>query len=153
VANTSVKRIVVGTNAAGRSALESTTSVPIVEFDPAGGPGGERVWAADVWITPRAHPTVNEGPVERAWELEPPEGGTVWRVVYFPAHSQGTELHKTQTIDVALVLQGRVWCVLEEGGVEVGPGDWVVQRGTVHAWDNRYDEGCLMAVALVSARA
>jgi len=34
------------------------------------------------------------------------------------------------------VLDGPVELVLDEGAVVVQPGDWVVQRGTRHAWRN-----------------
>jgi mannose-6-phosphate isomerase-like protein (cupin superfamily) len=43
-------------------------------------------------------------------------------------------MHTTQTIDFVQVLEGRVALVLDEGTVELGPGDCVVQQATPHAW-------------------
>jgi hypothetical protein len=43
-------------------------------------------------------------------------------------------MHRTQTIDFVLVLEGRLELVLDEGTVELGPGDTVIQQATTHAW-------------------
>ena len=36
--------------------------------------------------------------------------------------------------------------------VTMGPGDVMVQRGTNHAWINRYDEVCRMVFVLIDAK-
>ncbi len=43
-------------------------------------------------------------------------------------------MHRTPTIDLVLVLEGRLELVLDEGTVELGPGDTVVQQAAAHAW-------------------
>ena len=61
-------------------------------------------------------------------------------------------LHRTDTVDLILVLSGETW--LEVGGQEVrlGPGDCVVQGGVEHAWSNRGDGPCVICAVMISAR-
>ena len=43
-------------------------------------------------------------------------------------------MHKTETIDYIIVLQGEVTLVLDESETELKPMDVVIQRGTNHGW-------------------
>ena len=61
-------------------------------------------------------------------------------------------MHTTDTVDFDLVVSGEVWLELDDGAeVRLRPGDCVVQNGTRHAWRNKSDQPCLIAVALVGA--
>ena len=46
-------------------------------------------------------------------------------------------MHRTQTVDYALVLEGEITLVLDEEEVLMKTGDFLVERGTNHAWANR----------------
>jgi mannose-6-phosphate isomerase-like protein (cupin superfamily) len=62
-------------------------------------------------------------------------------------------MHTTDTVDFDLVISGEVWLELDDGAeVLLGAGDCVIQNGTRHAWRNRSDEPCVIAVALLGAR-
>jgi quercetin dioxygenase-like cupin family protein len=62
-------------------------------------------------------------------------------------------MHTTDTIDYEVVISGEVWLELDDGAeVHLHPGDTVVQNGTRHAWHNKTDEPCVLAVALIGAR-
>jgi len=52
-------------------------------------------------------------------------------------------MHATDTIDYLIILSGKVTLVLEEGEADLGPGDFVVDRGVVHGWRNPHDEPCV----------
>ena len=39
---------------------------------------------------------------------------------------------------------------MEDGEVHLKPGDVVIQRGTLHNWNNRGTEPCVMAFILVA---
>lgn len=65
--------------------------------------------------------------------------------------SRHPAMHQTPTIDYIVVLAGRLSMLLDEGEVELGPHDVVVQRGTNHAWINRSEEPALLAAVLISA--
>lgn len=51
---------------------------------------------------------------------------------YDPARGPG--MHRTNTVDVLMVVTGTPVLALEAEQVTPGPGDWVVQRATWHAW-------------------
>jgi mannose-6-phosphate isomerase-like protein (cupin superfamily) len=47
-------------------------------------------------------------------------------------------MHKTNTVDYAVVFEGEMWLELDEGKtVHLNKGDVVVQNGTRHAWRNK----------------
>jgi len=59
-------------------------------------------------------------------------------------------MHKTQTVDYGIVLQGEVHLLLDEDEtVTLRKGDLLVQQGTVHAWSNRGTNPCIIAFILV----
>ena len=60
-------------------------------------------------------------------------------------------MHKTDTVDFAIVLSGEIWALLDEGETLLRAGNTLVQRGTNHAWSNRSAQPCLVAFILVSA--
>jgi quercetin dioxygenase-like cupin family protein len=68
-----------------------------------------------------------------------------------PARHPG--MHKTDTVDYALVLDGEIWALMDEGETLLRAGDCLVQRGTNHAWSNRSDRVCRVAFILVNAEA
>ncbi|HXI88309.1 MAG TPA: cupin domain-containing protein [Parvularculaceae bacterium] len=61
-------------------------------------------------------------------------------------------MHKTDTLDVIVVVKGEVDLLLDEGEARsLKPGDVVVQRATNHAWVNRGKETALLVAALINA--
>lgn len=60
-------------------------------------------------------------------------------------------LHRSETLDYALVLKGEVWHLTETDEVLLKQGDVLVQRGTYHAWSNRSKQPVLLAVVLRDA--
>jgi mannose-6-phosphate isomerase-like protein (cupin superfamily) len=108
--------------------------------------------------------------------VEPPPGGTIFRVVEFPpesaraaagdnrqilaelglaAHAGGEahrSMHRTRTLDYCVVIRGEIDMILEDGEVHLAAGDVLVQQGTLHAFINRSDAPCLIAAVLVDAR-
>ena len=46
-------------------------------------------------------------------------------------------MHRTQTVDYAVVLEGELTMLLDDEDVVLKAGDVVIQRGTNHAWSNR----------------
>ena len=109
--------------------------------------------------------------------LQPPEGGSVFRVVEFEPEDpevmktldgkaafaemgasaaivEGAGhpfMHRTNSLDYAIVLSGEITMMLDDSDVHLKAGDVVVQRGTNHAWANRGKEPCRIAFILVDA--
>jgi len=59
--------------------------------------------------------------------------------------------HKTRTLDYAIVLDGEIYAMMDEGECLLKPGDVLVQRGTNHAWSNRTDAPAYLAFVLIDA--
>jgi mannose-6-phosphate isomerase-like protein (cupin superfamily) len=58
-------------------------------------------------------------------------------------------MHRTESVDYGVVIEGEMTLVLDKGEVLLKPGSVVVQRGTNHAWANRSGKPCRMLFVLV----
>ena len=132
----SVRRVITGHNADGKSCVLVDAPAPnAMEME---GMAGLQV--TDLWETKGA-PADNSGSADNAdrpIKLEPPENGSVFRVVDFPpdalyksradakegfdsigaGHAVDTGsadpmMHTTATTDYAIVLEGEVWAVMD----------------------------------------
>ena len=61
-------------------------------------------------------------------------------------------MHRTQTVDYAVILDGELTMILDEGDVVLKQGDIVVQRGTSHSWANRSDKPCKILFVLIDGQ-
>ncbi len=61
-------------------------------------------------------------------------------------------MHRTETIDYAVVLEGEITLLLDDTDVQLKAGDVVIQRGTNHAWSNRSGKPCRMLYILIDGR-
>jgi mannose-6-phosphate isomerase-like protein (cupin superfamily) len=112
--------------------------------------------------------------------IAPPAGGTIFRVVEFAAPKEviadfetrlkiiqglgvapegpsrerprDPGMHRTRTIDYAVILSGEIDMLLDDSEVHLKAGDVVVQRGTNHAWVNRGSAPCQVAFILIDAK-
>lgn len=106
-----------------------------------------------VWVTPTVPVDLNagtDGVLEASKTLH---GGSVIRIVDMLPGGQ-SPLHRSFSIDYGIVLWGNLELELDGGAVvPLGPGDVVVQRGTMHLWRNPSpDTVCRIAFVLVEAR-
>jgi mannose-6-phosphate isomerase-like protein (cupin superfamily) len=63
-------------------------------------------------------------------------------------------MHKTNTVDYAVVYDGEIWLELDDGEtLHLQRGDMVVQNGTRHAWRNKGTKPVTMLFFLNGARA
>ena len=58
-------------------------------------------------------------------------------------------MHRTETVDYGIVLEGEVTLILDVGETLVRAGDIVIQRGTNHGWANRSGRHCRIAFILI----
>ena len=58
-------------------------------------------------------------------------------------------MHRTETVDYGIVLDGQIVLIMDEGETTVRAGDIIVQRGTNHGWANRSDRMCRIAFVLI----
>ncbi len=108
--------------------------------DDAFGPGPETV--------PRTlHPT--DSP-----QLEPDLGGANFHFVALPPTTADSppRWHRTETVDMNVLLGGELVLMLDKEETTLGPGDVVIQRNTNHAWKNPTGAPVYWAAVLVPIR-
>lgn len=81
----------------------------------------------------------------------PPANGTRFSVIDFPPGGPAT-MHRTETIDYAIIVSGEIDMDMDGSSVHLKAGDIVIQRGTNHAWANRGTETCRVAVVLIDGK-
>ncbi|MFL6807025.1 MAG: cupin domain-containing protein [Xanthobacteraceae bacterium] len=81
----------------------------------------------------------------------PPANGTRFAVIDFPPGNQ-PRMHRTETIDYVIVLEGEIEMDMDEQTVKLKAGDVMVQRGTNHAWANRSNARARVAFVLIDAK-
>jgi hypothetical protein len=140
--------VVTGHDAAGRS-VKLSDGLPSQNHSMQ----GEAVGAdfIEIWNTPDAVPTLTSQPAAeptaRPFAIMPATGHLMRIIEIYPPSMGGkrTVMHRTRTLDYAVVIEGEVVLVLDDGETVLGPGSVVVQRGTDHAWENRSDAVTRMA--------
>lgn len=80
----------------------------------------------------------------------PPARGTRFTVIDFPPGNT-PHMHRTETIDYVLVLEGEIEMDMDQSTVKMKAGDIMVQRGTNHAWANRSNARARVAFVLMDA--
>jgi len=61
-------------------------------------------------------------------------------------------MHRTESIDYGIVLDGEITLIMDEGETTVRAGDIVIQRGTNHGWANRSGRNCRIAFILIDGK-
>jgi mannose-6-phosphate isomerase-like protein (cupin superfamily) len=61
-------------------------------------------------------------------------------------------MHRTKTIDYALIMSGEIDMLLDDSEIHLKAGDVVIQRGTNHAWVNRGNQPCQVAFVMLDAK-
>jgi quercetin dioxygenase-like cupin family protein len=77
-------------------------------------------------------------------------GGSVFRLVEFLPGAD-PRVHRTDSIDYAVVMTGEIDMELDDTVVHLNAGDVLVQRATVHNWVNNGTEPCVIAFILVAS--
>jgi mannose-6-phosphate isomerase-like protein (cupin superfamily) len=167
-----VRRIVTGHNSAGQA--DVTFDGPPTNIREL--PGWPGLFVNELWVTEEA-PANTTGEEDRALRPirhDPPAQGTIFRVIEIPPEkglrieaaatfealrsgnlptaehkARHPGMHRTDSIDYVLVISGECQMVLDACEVTVRRGDCIVQRATSHAWVNRSDAPCVIAVVLI----
>jgi len=146
------RRIVTGHDKSGKSIAVSDGAPPNGLKIPDRGLTFYEIWNTDDGPAPimATEPESTNRPVE----LGPKPRGTVIRLLDFlPGFSQKAGvspfMHRTETIDYGIVLEGEICLILADSEFQLKAGDVVVQRGTDHAWENRSGKLARMAFVLI----
>ena len=143
-----IRRVVTTHDPAGKTVLLTDDRLALPSF-----PGGKAKGAV-VWTTGTV-PADNIADVQGAKRAAGMslKGGSVLRITEF-GPGFVSPMHRTLSIDYAVVLSGTLELVLDSGqAVKLWPGDTLIQRGTNHAWRNPSpDLPCRIMVAMIEAR-
>ena len=139
------RRVVTGHDPHGVSVFASDGPVPVTRTAPDGALFHE-VWATAA--TPAPLDADAPDPTLSALSVPPGPGGTKIRVNEFPP-GVVSPVHRTQSVDYGIVLDGEMVLVLDDSEATLRAGDVVVQRGTSHRWENRSGQTARMAFILV----
>ncbi len=173
-----LRRIVVRDNSDGtRSRALCDAPSPDVRSDPAR-PGFA---ATRMWVTDRTPARIRNETLDAPHSIEPPKAGSLCRYLQIPPDAawkgkvgskevqayfvsmgspdastySGSAPHpymqKTRTLDFALIIEGEVTLVLDLEEVDLSAGDTVVLRGANHAWSNRSNKPCIIAMSMHDA--
>jgi mannose-6-phosphate isomerase-like protein (cupin superfamily) len=162
-----VRRVVTG-HRDGKAVVLFDSAAPNQKLRQASGLVSTLLWVSD---ERPADASVTADRAAREIGVPPPPNGSIFRVVDFPPEA-GTRsreavlkemgvsdtggarhhgMHKTRSIDYAVVLEGEIDMLLDESEVHLAAGDVLVQQGTNHAWVNRGSKPCRIAFVLIDA--
>ncbi|HYF20747.1 MAG TPA: cupin domain-containing protein [Ramlibacter sp.] len=171
-----IRRVLTADDARGRSFIAQDGPSPAVRLVPER--PGYRV--TNLWRTAAA-PAPVDAPdsIAEHQGVAPPAGGTVLRIIDFPPEPQDPQelqralqatfgsmyrdaehapgpgehpgMHRTDTVDYALMLEGELVAIMDKDETVLRAGDVLVQRGTRHAWANRSGKPARIAFVLVAA--
>ncbi len=150
---TTPRRIVTGHDKSGKSIVLSDGHPPVELKFPERGVAFFEIWSTNDSPTPLS--AAEAEPTDELVELAPKSSGTVIRILdflpRFSKQNSGTQpfIHRTETLDYGVVLEGEIFLLLDDSEVCLKAGDVVVQRGTDHAWENRSDRPARMVFVLV----
>jgi mannose-6-phosphate isomerase-like protein (cupin superfamily) len=169
------RRVVTGHDDAGKAIVELDSIAPNVRVREGTGFVSTLLWVTDE--TP-ALGALRTDRADRAIATAPPPNGTILRVVAFPPVTPETEtvdpaalmramgvdhhgaeggkprhafMHRTKSVDYAIVISGEIDMLLDDSEVHLKAGDVVIQQGTNHAWVNRSQDVCKIAFVLIDA--
>ena len=169
-----VRRIVTKIDASGKAVVMLDGQVQLTSFR---SPNP----ASEMWVTPVSPPDFSwaDDRGKTKVGLVPPKNGTIFRIVDFVPLSPGAEekmdinlmmkvvgdhapakgfpprhpmMHRTRSLDYAIIMSGEIDMLLDEGEVHLKAGDVVVQQATNHAWVNRSGKPCRVAFILMDSQ-
>ncbi len=169
-----IRRVVTGLDADDKSVVMFDSRMPLQP-----GPLGLR--ATNLWVT-NSYPlgfSFKDDTAATPVGISPLDNGTKFRVVEFPPLDPAAEakmepgalmkavgpaapargrpvthplMHRTRSVDYAVVLSGEIDMMLDDSVVHLKPGDTVVQQATNHAWVNHGTETCRILFVLMDAK-
>ena len=169
-----IRRVVTGLDASNKAVVLFDSRLTLA-------PGPYGITALNLWLTDSYPPGFwfKDDPATRRIGISPPDNGTKFRVVEFPPLDSATEtkmepnflqkavgerapnkglpvshplMHRTRSVDYAVILSGEIDMTLDDSVVHLKPGDVIIQQATNHAWINRGTQPCRILFVLMDAK-
>ena len=169
-----VRRVVTGLAASDKAVVLFDSRLPLT---PA--PRPYPIASTNLWITESYPPALTATDTLRSIGVSPPENGTKFRIIDRPPLDPAAEaamppdfvarnvdpvptrglpatgnpmMHRTRSLDYAVVLSGEIDMMLDDSVVHVKAGDVVIQQATNHAWINRGTQPCRILFVLMDSK-
>lgn len=167
-----IRRVVTKLDPSGKAVVMIDEKTKLVTPRPPNG-------VANIWVADKAQPdfTATEDRAKAKVGVAP-KAGSIFRVVDFAPESAGGHptdvnammkivgadapkkglpprhpgMHRTRSLDYAIVMSGEIDMLLDEAEVHLKAGDVVVQQATNHSWVNRGSEPCRIAFILIDSQ-
>jgi mannose-6-phosphate isomerase-like protein (cupin superfamily) len=169
-----IRRVVTGLDADNKAIVLFDSRLPLQA-----GPYG--LQSTNLWVT-SSYPlgfSFKDDTAATPVGISPLDNGTKFRVVEFPPLDKATEakmepgflmkavgpvapargqpvthplMHRTRSVDYAVVLSGEIDMMLDDAVVHLKPGDTIVQQATNHAWVNHGTETCRILFVLMDSK-
>jgi mannose-6-phosphate isomerase-like protein (cupin superfamily) len=169
-----IRRVVTGLDANDKAVVMFDSRMPLQT-----GPYGLK--STNLWVT-NSYPlgfSFKDDTSAIPVGISPLENGTKFRVVEFPPLDAASEakmepgflmkavgavaparglavkhplMHRTRSVDYAVVLSGEIDMMLDDTVVHLKPGDTIVQQATNHAWVNHGTEMCRILFVLMDSK-
>lgn len=174
-ADDSVRRIVTGLDASGRSVALFDSELPLKAQAP-GRPKSVNLWAT---FQSPANLSSTDAVLMMPPRLPPPDDGTKFQIAEFPPTTAAQDaklpidtmmkvvgnlvpkkgrpprdpaMHRTRTVDYAIVLSGEMDMLLDDSTIHVKAGDVIIQQATNHAWVNHGTQPCRIMFVLMDSK-
>ncbi len=95
-------------------------------------------------------PSAEAQPQAAKPQAAPAPEGLIGRLITWPPGFE-YPAHATRTLDLGVIVSGRLELILDTGSTILEPGDVLVQRGTAHGWRVVGNEPCTWVVVMIDA--
>ena len=167
-----IRRVVTGLDANNHAVVLFDSRMPLKADSPV-------ISSTNFWITDETPPSLSkEDTANRPIGVSPPDNGTKFRIVEFAPLDAATEaklppemimkgvnhppgkgiavkhpmMHRTRTLDYAMILSGEIDMMLDDTSVHLKQGDVIVQQATNHGWVNHGTQPCRILFVLMDSK-
>ena len=167
-----IRRVVTGLDENNHAVVLFDSRIPLKSDSPV-------LSSTNFWITDSTPPAMSkEDTANRPIGVSPPDNGTKFRIVEFAPLDAATEaklppgmimkgvnhppakgiavkhpmMHRTRTLDYAMILSGEIDMILDDSSVHLKQGDVIVQQATNHGWVNHGSQPCRILFVLMDSK-
>ena len=167
-----IRRVVTGLDDKNHAVVLFDSRMPLKSDSPV-------LSSTNFWITDSTPPAMSrEDTASRPIGVSPPDNGTKFRIVEFAPLDAATEaklppemimkgvnhppakgipvrhpmMHRTRTLDYAMILSGEIDMMLDDTSVHLRQGDVIVQQATNHGWVNHGSQPCRILFVLMDSK-
>jgi mannose-6-phosphate isomerase-like protein (cupin superfamily) len=167
-----IRRVVTGLDERNHAVVLFDSRMPLKQDSPV-------ISSTNFWITDSTPPILSkQDTANRPIGVSPPDNGTKFRLVEFAPLDPATEaklpaemimkgvnhppekgisvkhpmMHRTRTLDYAVILSGEIDMMLDDTSVHLKEGDVIVQQATNHGWVNHSAQPCRILFVLMDSK-